>query len=435
MQILVVSREGDGAGLAQRLALEGNHVDLYIAEERYERVARGFKFAGGGEVSRVNRWERAVREADLILADCIGLGRSEDLVRSTNKPFIGFCHYLDAIEADRLKGMELFERAGIAVPETVPFNSRDEAHSVPAKRQWKEGWVIKPSGNQGPENTAVVTDEALWEHQCSKLPPKGACSGILQRVVSGIEVSTEGWFNGRAWLRPFNHTFEEKRFMAGGLGPNTGCMGNVVVNAGRGNRLTKATVERLAPFLTMIDYRGPIDVNCIVTEDAAYGLEATSRFGYDAIEALTEGLEQPIGEMLLEVAEGKAEYMVLSDDPAIAVRLSIPPHPFRAPNREDAGEPVTGIDDGALPHLFLCDLYRDDEGVYRTAGADGVLLKATATGRIDRRNKPDYTYEARRRVYRTLGRINVSGKQYRTDIGARVNDDMAQLVKWGWLSA
>jgi phosphoribosylamine-glycine ligase len=190
-----------------------------------------------------------------------------------------------------------------------------------------------------------------------------------------------------------------------------------------------------------VDYRGPIDVNCIVTEEAAYGLEATSRFGYDAIEALVEGLEEPFGEWLLTVATGTATSMVLTDDTIIAVRLSIPPHPFRAPNASDYGEPVTGIDETSLRHLFLCDMWRDAEGVYRTAGADGVLLKATAIGRVERGKqapdgrtyKPDYTYEARRRVYRTMERIGVSGKQYRTDIGARVNNDVAQLKKWGWL--
>jgi hypothetical protein len=74
---------------------------------------------------------------------------------------------------------------------------------------------------------------------------------------------------------------------------------------------------------------------------------------------------------------------------------------------------------------------------YVTAGGDGVLLKATATGAVERKSSPkhndDYTYNARRRVYRTLDGISVANKQYRNDIGSRVNADIAKLQSWGWM--
>jgi phosphoribosylamine-glycine ligase len=434
MHILVVSREGDGLGVAQRLALEGNDVDLFIAEKRMRRAGRGI-------VNRVPQWRgNALARADLILADCIGLGRFEEVMRSSGKPFIGFCPTLDKIESDRLLGMQMFERAGMDVPETHPYASPAEAATVVREHGWGEGWVAKPSGNKDTAHTTVCRDEALWEHCLTKLPP---CDGILQRLVSGVEVSTEGWFNGEDWIYPFNHTFEEKRFLAGDLGVNTGCMGNAVIGAGRGNRLTRRTVETLGPLLRMIGYRGPIDVNAIVNESGAYALEATSRMGFDAIEALIEGLEMPAGEFLMSVADGSARSMPLTDNVMIAVRVSIPPWPIRAPNQEDYGEPISGIDEGNLPHLFLADVSRGEGGAYQTAGGDNVLLKATATGRVERAKqsikdghtyRPDYTYDARRRVYRLLDRIAIRHKQYRNDIGTRVNADMERLKKWGWLS-
>jgi phosphoribosylamine-glycine ligase len=42
---------------------------------------------------------------------------------------------------------------------------------------------------------------------------------------------------------------------------------------------------------------------------------------------------------------------------------------------------------------------------------------------------------ARRRVYRTLDGISVANKQYRNDIGSRVNADIAKLQSWGWMDA
>ena len=106
----------------------------------------------------------------------------------------------------------------------------------------------------------------------------------------------------------------------------------------------------------------------------------------------------------------------------IGIRVTIPPWPVRLPNSEDYGEPVLGIDDH---HSFLCDVYREGDGYY-TAGGDGVLLKLTA-------RHPNLSL-ARRKAYRLADAIRVGSKQYRTDIGDRVNDDEARLRAWGWLS-
>lgn len=426
----MMSKDGDGLGVAQRLAHEGNDVALWIQNKRYERAGRGI-------VDRVSQWEDALRGVDVVLCDCVGLGHYEDAIRASGRPYIGFSAILDKVEKDRQMGMAMFERAGLTIPETHPFGSRDEAKDVLAKQAWGQGWVIK-SDEGDVADTKVVRNQELWQHQIGKLP-QGA-NGILQRVVRGIEVSTEGWFNGEQWMHPFNHTFEEKRLMPGGVGCNTGCQGNVILNAGRGNRLTKATVEPMGDLLRMVGYRGPFDVNSIVTANAAYALEATSRLGFDAIEGLLEGLEQPAADLFFDVATGSSRSMLLTDDVMIAVRLSIPPYPFRAPDADKAGEPIVGVEE-RLNHLFLCDVYVDPEGVYRAASADGLLMKATAVGRVERdkqsndgrRYNPDYVYEARRRVYRLIKGIEVDGLQYRDDIGERVNRDVAQLKQWGWL--
>ncbi len=424
MRVLFISKDGDGMGVGQRLAFEGHSVDFWVRDKKFDRAGRGI-------VNRVEDWEKAAPRADLIICDSVGLGKLEEPLSAYKAPTLGFSSHLDVIELDRAKGMEMFEHAGITIPETHIFNGVAEATKLPAKAGWGDGWVVKANGNISTESTKVCTEEGLWPRACGKLPEE--CSGIIQRLVSGIEVSTEGWFNGTSFVRPFNHTFEEKKFLVGNHGPNTGCMGNVVLRADS-NRLTRATVERVEPFLRHIGYHGPFDVNTIVTQEAAYALEATSRMGYDAVEALIEGLEEPAGEFLFDVASGTKKTMKLTDETMIAVRLSIPPWPARKPDYTTAGEPILGITEERLYHLFLTDVEKTKEG-YVTAGCDGVLLKATAIGQTtsNGRNNPDITYEARRRVYRLLDKISVTNEQYRTDVGARVNRDVAQLKQWGWL--
>jgi len=426
--ILLISKEGDGLGVAQRMSLEGCRVHVWIAEER-------FKLAGRGMVDRVPDWRACAPNSDFIITDCVGLGNLESEIKSLGKPILGCSAVLDKIELDRALGMRLFETAGVAIPETYSFKSTKEADKIRRSEPWQEGWVIKPSGNLSTSKTMVVKSETAWDPSLKQLSPD--CNGILQRCLTGIEVSTEGWFNGQKFLPTMNHTFEEKRFLAGDLGVNTGCMGNIVLPASReGDALTHATVARLSGFLQQIGYRGPLDINCIVNEQGAYALEVTSRMGYDAVEALAEGLRCPLSDFLYEVACGTAQDCPLGDQTMIAVRLSIPPWPVRKPDKDSHGETVDGINSDTLKHLFLTDLYKDGES-YKTAGGDGVLLKATAKGasRRDEDNnlQTDYTFSARRKVYSLLEEIKISGKQYRIDIGSRVNKDMAQLKQWGWI--
>jgi phosphoribosylamine-glycine ligase len=233
------------------------------------------------------------------------------------------------IELNRAKGMEMFERAGVTIPDTYEFDTPKAAAALTKHNGWGDGWVVKPNGNISTAKTMTCRDERLWDRTLGKLSPE--CSGIVQRLVSGIEVSTEGWFNGTDFVTPFNHTFEDKRFLTGNLGVNTGCMGNIVLRADS-DRLTAATVERVAPFLRMIGYRGPFDINCIVNESGAYALEATSRMGYDAVEALIEGLEEEAGTFLFDVASGTKKTMAADrrDNDRGAV---VDPAVARAPSR------------------------------------------------------------------------------------------------------
>lgn len=421
MKIGVLSKEGDGLGVAFRLQQQGNDVWMYIREPR-------FSMAGKGIVKKVDTWRELLGKADLILCDMVGFGVHEDLLRRLGKKVISCSFVLEQAELDRGKGMQLFRAVGIEIPETYQFKNVDEASKALKALPFDQGWVIKPDGNIATSKTMVVKDEGLFAESLQKV--RGS-SLIVQRVVDGVEVSTEGWFNGRDFVKPFNHTFEEKNFLNDNLGPATGCMGNIVL-ARDSDKLTKATVERLKPVLAQVDYRGPVDVNCIVTKDHAYALEITSRLGYDAAEALCEGLREPVADFLFEVANGSKKEMDITRDAIIAVRLSVPPWPHAKPNyHEHRGEPVTGLTPEVLKHVYLTDLYKEGDR-YLTAAGDGVLLKATAVGRPSGDDSLGVK-EARNRVYRTLKNIKVGGKQYRTDIGKRVPDAWRQLKEWGWV--
>ena len=215
--------------------------------------------------------------------------------------------------------------------------------------------------------------------------------------------------------------------MVGDVGKMTGCMGNVVMALRQPNRLVRETVMKMEPFLRKVGYRGPFDINTIVCKDKLYALEMSCRFGYDAFEALMEGMQEPVGTFLFEVAVGIKKEMNVTYDPLIAVRISRDPYPACAPaqlDESDRGCPISGLNEENLKHLYLCDVYMEN-GKYLYAASDGILMKATAHGRDIR--------EAIRRVYRTVKGVKIIDVQYRTDIGARCEGDIAKLKEWGWI--
>jgi len=416
VKILVMSQTGDGLGLAQRLVLEGHSVKMYIKSEEYRKSGRGI-------VERVGSWRDNLRGSDLVVCDMVGFGAAEQVLRHVGVPFIGASPVMDRMELDRAAGMDIFKRAGITIPESYSFDNPAQAKAFIMGQPLAGGFAVKADDNIGCATSRVIKHSEQLEWAFGEYPSNANL--LVQRVVEGVEVSTEGWFNGKQFVKPFNHTFEEKRFLPGGLGPNTGCMGNVVL-ARQSNKLTRATVERLAPFLRSIGWRGPVDVNCIVNEGGAFALEATARFGYDAIEALMEGVRLSVGEFLREIATGTMTKMefIPGANYSIAVRLTVPPYPLEDVPQTEWGEPILGINEHNIEHLWLCNVFIKDN-LFRVAPADGLVLKATARG--------ETVKEARGRVYRTLDNIKLGGKQYRLDIGERVPDDIRQLEAWGWL--
>lgn len=422
MKILMMSKEGDGMGVAHRLVREGHDVALWIQEPR-------FNLAGKGIVRRPREWRPEIPYSDLIICDMVGFGNYEGLFKRFGKPVLSCSPIFEMAEYDRGKGMQLFKALGIEIPETYSCKNPEEAKGIISGLEWGKGFVIKPDGNISTAKTMVVTEQDDFEWSLSTIPKD---SLIIQRIVDGVEVSTEGWFNGRNFLTPFNHTFEEKKFLVGNLGPATGCMGNVVL-ATQSNRLTKATVEKMAPFLAKVGYRGPVDINCIVNANGAYALEVTARMGYDAIETLLGGLQEPVGDFFFEVAMGVKKEMDLTPQTMFGVRLSVPPWPIAKPTAEHRGEPVGGITEENARNIFLTDVYFDKEDKkFKTAGGDGVLLKVVTTGDPEP-EKGGYTRLAARKAYQILKQINISNKQYRTDIGVRVDGSMAKLKEWGWV--
>lgn len=422
MKVVWVSDTADSLALAMRVNQEKHSVVFMVKDEEFRqaRVGEGLVTLGPPPTLDAIMGERP----DLVVFDMVGFGDLAGALKAVGIPVFGASLWADTVELNRSYGTALMTAVGIKTPPTRTFKSFDEAAAF--VRKTGKRYVLKPHNNLDTSLTYVARGPedmlALLEHHVGQAIPEGE-EFVLQEYVEGVEVSCEGWFNGTRFIEPFNITFEEKKFMPGNLGPNTGCMGNVVIPLSGRPRLVREGIGRLEDVLRASDYRGPIDLNSIVTPDGLYGLEFTARFGYDAVQALLEGLRRmEIGDLLHRVATGRIDTMPLLHQYLIGVRVTVPPYPHTT--RPDVWAPVLGLEDAAIPHIWPCGL-RIEKGQVIGCAPDGNLLTVTARGANVR--------EAQRRAYRTIERLIIPDMQYRPDIGERVPDALAKLRSWGWL--
>jgi len=474
VSILLYSRNGDLAALAPRVG-----ADLVITKAfaRRKRLYQGL-------ANLVADPEEAVRRRpEAIIFDQIGTethktGALADAWRKRGFPVWGAGAINDVIELDRGFGLSIAVECGIRIPKTVIFDPakgdkldkidledrsrvhRVKGHVAEAQQFLKEvggRWVLKPFDNAAtsltyvadtPEDMIHRLQEALDKHQ---LDPGKAF--MLQAFVSGVEVSTEAWVVNGEIMFPANSTIETKKFLAGDLGPNTGCQTSVVYAYQDENpRLLRQTIGR-PDFREWLRHpRGPqgekyppyhavLDINSIVSEEdkKPYMLEFCPRFGYNAIYAYCELLDEDLHDLLVRVANGEADGMSCHDGVAYAVRVTIPPYPHTdeldsesakdLPVLERMMEMATHVDIlGPVedPHVWLLDAQKMGKRI-RTAGFDGVVLEVTARGE---------TIEvARDQVNALFAEIDkgLPDAQARILDGTqRASTDVARLAAWGF---
>jgi len=426
-----ISKQGDGLPLAQRVVSEGHRVVFYINDEDCRSVGSGLVEKSNvhsvlinknGEIDNDVLEEVLHPRPDCVVMDMVGkgYGKLADELRKKNIPVIGGCAFADQIELDRIYGNKLMKMHGINTPEVHKFNNFREAIKFVESKN--APFVYKPCGNQ-PTTTTYVAREAsdligileFYEGEHEEFE--------LQEKVDGVEVSTELWFNGEEVIN-VNHTMEEKALMEGGVGPKAGCMGDVVWNGDTSNKLYKQGVGKLEASLRKIKYRGPLDLNTIVSKDKLYGLEFTSRFGYNAIFSLLELYKGRINDLLYGVATGVIKTMPMRDGWGCSITIALPPYPHDIEPDMSKNIPVLGVNKQNEKHIWFYDVYKNN-GNLCASGNGGSIGAITSRG--------DTIREVRRRVYRTLDNLIIPDVMYRKDIGQRVPNDFALLKEWGWI--
>lgn len=427
-RFLIVSEEGSGTGLALRLKAEGHDVQIWFRSVESEHRTMG-------AIDIANEYS----SGQTLVADCTGSGPLLDIHRDNGVPVVGGSSFADKLETDRRFGEEVFNRVGITVPqsrEVGDWGDAAEAVREMAKSSSIGKVVLKPEGRfSGVVPSYVASDEEdalrmldYFKRQLGENEVKL----VVQEFVEGIDVSTEGWFNGEDWVESlFNHTIERKQLMDGNLGPSGGCSGNLVWFCGSDDPLVKQLLHPLTKTLRSRQYRGAIDVNAVVTKKDVYALEFTPRFGYDAFPTLLYALSDfDFGHFLDCLAHGWDCDVALRTGFGAGLRITVPPYPSgKAPSKEKL--PLGGLDEDDAKIFYPYEVEQAEDGSYQTTGGFGVVGVVSCHA--------DSITGAFSRCYQFATKLRLPNKQYRTDMAEQCLKDFRELRKVlgfaseGWL--
>jgi phosphoribosylamine---glycine ligase len=344
MRVLIHDASADFAGIAYQMQKEGTKVDLFVKDPFYRNAMEGL-------VNKVDTMEEGLRHSpDLVIFSLNGDGDLADKIRKDGYKVIGSSVMADRLEMDRSYGVKVAKQYGIHVPKTTEF--KDIKLAIAFVKQSKKPYAIKIDNNKSEASSYVAKDADEMVDYLSYAQEQGEISPsdtfILQEVVKGAELSTEMWFYDGNPIWPANSTFETKKFLAGELGQRTGCETSLVFHyEGTQSKIVYKTIRKIFPLLKYSRYTGPIDVNCIVSEDdhEPYFLEWTPRLGYSAVYAFCAMLGMPISEFFRRVSTSSTWNIPFKSLWGSALKVSIPPYPTDVEDKK-AAEDLYGKTEG-----------------------------------------------------------------------------------------
>lgn len=228
---------------------------------------------------------------------------------------------------------------------------------------------------------------------------------------------------------------EHKDLFNGNLGPKTYEMGTLMwYDDNENNRLFQETLAKLKSFLIKSNFRGDIDINCIINESGVYLLEATARFGFPATQLHCEIHKSPWGEFLKAVADGKDYDLKYKKGYGIVALVATPPFPYEVRSKKFYPQGMDilfkkEMSEDEMEHVHLEEVsLRKNKKVkqYYISSKTGYVLHVSEMGKT--------VEEAREKTYKLINNIVIPKMFYRTDIGEKfIREDEKKLKEWGWI--
>lgn len=421
MNILVLGGGGREHAISWALAKSPRCTELYVAPGNggTANIARNVKDLNAEDAQAVLAFAQAHNiELVVIGPEAPLVAGVADVLREAGIPVFGPDAQGAQLEGSKTYSKRFMDANGIP---TARYQSFTDAASARAYcEELGAPLVVKADGLAAGKGVVVAEtlDMALDAVEACFDGSFGDAGQtvVVEEMLTGPECSLLAFVsNGKAFcMAPAQ---DHKRAYDGDLGPNTGGMGVY-------SPVPIVTEEEMATMISIMeqsaaatakdpfenDYRGCLYGGFMLTPEGPKVLEFNARFGDPETQVVLPRLEGDLVNIMLAVAEGRPEDIVLSWSDKWAVSVVLASEGY--PGSYEKGKVILGLEeaqdlDGVI--VFHAGTVLNPDGELITAG--GRVLNVVALG--------DTFEEARNRAYEACELIKFEGVQYRSDIGRR----------------
>lgn len=421
MNILVLGGGGREHAISWALAKSPRCTELYVAPGNggTANIARNVKDLNAEDAQAVLAFAQAHNiELVVIGPEAPLVAGVADVLREAGIPVFGPDAQGAQLEGSKTYSKRFMDANGIP---TARYQSFTDAASARAYcKELGAPLVVKADGLAAGKGVVVAEtlDMALDAVEACFDGSFGDAGQtvVVEEMLTGPECSLLAFVsNGKAFcMAPAQ---DHKRAYDGDLGPNTGGMGVY-------SPVPIVTEEEMAAMVSIMeqsaaatakdpfenDYRGCLYGGFMLTPEGPKVLEFNARFGDPETQVVLPRLEGDLVNIMLAVAEGRPEDIVLSWSDKWAVSVVLASEGY--PGSYEKGKVILGLEeaqdlDGVI--VFHAGTALNPDGELITAG--GRVLNVVALG--------DTFEEARNRAYEACELIKFEGVQYRSDIGRR----------------
>lgn len=421
MNILVLGGGGREHAISWALAKSPRCTELYVAPGNggTANIARNVKDLNAEDAQAVLAFAQAHNiELVVIGPEAPLVAGVADVLREADIPVFGPDAQGAQLEGSKTYSKRFMDANGIP---TARYQSFTDAASARAYcEELGAPLVVKADGLAAGKGVVVAEtlDMALDAVEACFDGSFGDAGQtvVVEEMLTGPECSLLAFVsNGKAFcMAPAQ---DHKRAYDGDLGPNTGGMGVY-------SPVPIVTEEEMATMVSIMeqsaaatakdpfenDYRGCLYGGFMLTPEGPKVLEFNARFGDPETQVVLPRLEGDLLNIMLAVAEGRPEDIVLSWSDKWAVSVVLASEGY--PGSYEKGKVILGLEeaqdlDGVI--VFHAGTALNPDGELITAG--GRVLNVVALG--------DTFEEARNRAYEACELIKFEGVQYRSDIGRR----------------
>jgi phosphoribosylamine--glycine ligase len=431
MNVLIIDPENCGLDFALRAQAAGHTVQLWMPHSADGEMC----CIGQGMISRPPEWKPLMVWADLVLPTTNSKYAAE-LKPYFEKgfPILGANKAGAELELNRELGQQALMDAGIECLPASIFSDYDKA--IEFVRSTKKAYVSKPWGGNADKSTTYMSKtpaDLIFKLQKWKKEIPGRHEFMLQEKAEGVEMGVAGWFGPGGWGQWIEENWEEKKFLAGGLGCNTGEQGTTMRYVKK-SKLFREMLRPLAEKLHAIDYVGCVDVNCIITPKGdVWPLEFTMRFGWPAFVLQCALLQGDPVQWMRDLLDGK-DTMQVSQEICVGVVVTHSDYPHgHVPDHKNCGFPLYGIN-GRNRNSIHFQHVMQGKGPLEPNGEKEVEMEVTAGDYVAVCTGLGRTVRAARdSVYATCKQLSwPNSPGYRPDIGLRLKRELAALKAHGY---